>query len=386
MEARIACAALIAASFLSLGASYRTQNFLVTAPTPQFAKQVGDTAETMRRELAIEWLEHELPPWSEPCPIQVQVGNMGAGGVTSFMFDRGRPFGWQMAIQGTPERVLDSVLPHEITHTIFATHFGRPLPRWADEGACTTVEHDAEKQKQHKMLIQFLTTNRGIAFNQMFAMSEYPADIMPLYSQGFSLARYLIAQGGKPKFVDYVGDGMRRNNWTAATREHYGFESLSELQVEWLEWVRQGSPPVDSKTTLVAQHDDESLVRPASYQKSDATRFAATRTAGSWYARVRDGDAGTDETIAKTMNQAEIESDISDSQVKASSRPNPAIVEPVARISSRDSATEPRREVLMEWGEPVRHAAGLVPLPAYQPPPSPKPSVGHYGPPTTFMR
>ena len=40
----------------------------------------------------------------------------------------------------TARRILDSVLPHEITHTIFATHFGQPLPRWADEGACTTVD------------------------------------------------------------------------------------------------------------------------------------------------------------------------------------------------------------------------------------------------------
>ena len=62
-----------------------------------------------------------------------------------------------MHIQGSRERILDSVLPHEITHTIFATHFGRPLPRWADEGACTTVEHVSEKAKQDNFLIQFLT-------------------------------------------------------------------------------------------------------------------------------------------------------------------------------------------------------------------------------------
>ena len=69
-----------------------------------------------------------------------------------------------MNVQGSLERILDSVLPHEITHTIFATHFGRPLPRWADEGACTTVEHSTERRKQEQLLIQFLTSNRGIAF------------------------------------------------------------------------------------------------------------------------------------------------------------------------------------------------------------------------------
>ncbi|HTN76752.1 MAG TPA: hypothetical protein VL096_15945, partial [Pirellulaceae bacterium] len=213
MEARyprmIVCAAF---ALLSMGAGYRTQNFIVDAGTAQLAKEVGDAAEKYRSDLATEWLGQPLPNWAEPCPIRVTVGNIGAGGATSFMFDRGRPFGWTMSVQGTRERVLDSVLPHEVTHAIFATHFGRPLPRWADEGACTTVEHQSEKQKQEDNLVVFLTTNRGIAFNQMFAMQEYPKDVLPLYSQGYSLARFLIAQGGKRKYVDYVGEGMKTKN------------------------------------------------------------------------------------------------------------------------------------------------------------------------------
>ncbi len=128
-----------------------------------------------------------------------------------------------MIVQGSQQRILDSVIPHEITHTIFATHFGRPLPRWADEGACSTVEDISERQKLQKLLIEFLMTEHGIAFNKMFAMREYPRDIMPLYAQGYSLTRFLIQQGGRQKFVQYVGDGMNSNNWTASTRTHYGY-------------------------------------------------------------------------------------------------------------------------------------------------------------------
>jgi hypothetical protein len=232
---------LAACALLSLGASYRTQYFVISAPTAELAQEIGDHAEHYRRTLAVEWLGKELPPWSEPCPIQANVSpNLGAGGATQFMFHDRQPFGWRMTIQGSRERILDSVLPHEITHTIFATHFGRPLPRWADEGACTTVEHSAERQKQEQLLIQFLTTRRGIAFNQMFAMMEYPSDMLPLYSQGYALAQFFIAQGGKQKFVRYVGEGMATNNWTATTRKYYGYESLSDLQVTWVEWIRHG--------------------------------------------------------------------------------------------------------------------------------------------------
>jgi hypothetical protein len=258
MEARILRAAAVALfSILAIQSlapaagrqhfSVRSEHFIVSAPSRELAEEICQAAETMRRDLAIEWLGKELPPWREPCPIQAHVHpQLGAGGVTSFMFDRGQPWGWTMSIQGSRERVLDSVLPHEITHTIFATHFGRPLPRWADEGACTTVESTVEKAKQDKFLIQFLTTDRGIPFNQMFAMKEYPADILPLYSQGYSLARYLIQQGGKRKFVNFVGEGMQTNNWTATTKKHYGFTSLSDLQVTWVDWVRSGSPDISA--------------------------------------------------------------------------------------------------------------------------------------------
>ncbi|MCE9526457.1 MAG: hypothetical protein K8R36_10420 [Planctomycetales bacterium] len=251
MEARLFSVALVAAALLACGANYRSQNFIVhSSSSDQIAQEICTAAETYRRDLAIEWLGQELSPWRDPCPINLSRvrPQEPASGKTSFYFRSGEPYGWDMEVNGTRERVLDSVLPHEITHAIFATHFGRPLPRWADEGGSTTVEHDSEKAKQDHNLIRFLKGGKGIAFNQMFAMTEYPREMLPLYSQGYSLTRFLIQSGGeqgKRKFVSYVGDGMRQNNWTRATTDHYGYKSLSDLQIAWLEWVKQGSPKME---------------------------------------------------------------------------------------------------------------------------------------------
>jgi hypothetical protein len=211
------------------------------------AQEFAAAAERLRRELAIEWLGQELPPWREPCPISCQVGEeLGAGGATTFVFDQGPAgpvvYGWRMTVQGSRERILDSVLPHEITHTVFATHFRRPLPRWADEGASTTVEHDSERSKQHAWLINFLKTGRGIPFDKMFAMQKYPQDIMPLYAQGYSTARYLINQGGRRKFVKFMETAFASGDWPAAVQAHYGHADLGALQNAWLAWVRDGSP------------------------------------------------------------------------------------------------------------------------------------------------
>jgi hypothetical protein len=231
----------------SRAAGYRTTNFTVDAPTPHLAKEIGETAEEWRRELAQEWLGKELPRWSKPCPVKARVSpQLGAGGATSFVFDRGLVFGWDMRIQGSRERILDSVLPHEVMHTVFATHFRRPLPRWADEGACTTVEHRSEIAKQERMLIAFLKSrpSKGIPFNDMFAMKEYPQDVLPLYAQGHSLARFLIDQRGKRAFLTFLGDGMTDENWPRAIRQHYGYEHLLALQNSWMGWIRAGRPPI----------------------------------------------------------------------------------------------------------------------------------------------
>ncbi len=244
-----------------IGSDYATPNFTVSAPDSRLARQVGELAEQYRKDLAIHWLGHELPQWPQRCPITVAI-QPHAGGETSFVFTpdatgRSAPSQWRMHIYGSPERILDSVLPHEVTHTIFATHFGRPLPRWADEGASTTVEHESEKQKNHRMLIEFLKTKRGIPFNHMFAMKQYPSDILPLYAQGHSLVKFLLLHKGPRHFVKYLGDGMQRESsrnisgtWDAVTEEYYGYKNLSELQLAWIKWVGEGSKSLDPQADL----------------------------------------------------------------------------------------------------------------------------------------
>ncbi|MEM9658073.1 MAG: hypothetical protein AAF961_06905, partial [Planctomycetota bacterium] len=220
-------------------------------------------AEKWRRQLAVEWLGAEMPQWSQKCPIKARVApGLGAGGETSFVFDRGEVFGWRMKIQGSQERILDSVLPHEITHTVFATHFRRPLPRWADEGACTTVEHRSEIAKQERMLIQFLKTRRGIPFSSMFAMKEYPRDVLPLYAQGHSLARFLIGQRGKRAFLEFLADGMETEHWPNAVRAHYGYANLLQLQNSWMSWIRQGRPQIQPRGDVLLASSAQPRTRP----------------------------------------------------------------------------------------------------------------------------
>lgn len=274
----VAITVLVLPANILSAAGYRTANFVVEAPNPQLAQKIGDAAEQYRHDLAIEWIGQPLPRWSQPCPITAEVApTLGAGGATSFVFDRGEVFNWTMTIQGSEERILDSVLPHEVTHTIFASHFRQPLPRWADEGACTTVEHPVERARQHRLLIEFLRTGRGISFPEMFAMKEYPADVLPLYSQGYSLARYLIERGGRKRYIQFVGDGLASSNWPESLSQYYGIHDIAKLQNVWLEWVKRGCPaPPASVAAAIPQARD--ITRATRGQSPDELKMnAATR-------------------------------------------------------------------------------------------------------------
>ncbi|MEO1614324.1 MAG: hypothetical protein AAFV88_00655 [Planctomycetota bacterium] len=297
------------------GQNARTQNFLVHAPTQQLADSVANAAERFRDELAEYWLGRKLPPWRTPCPIKVIAGpRLAAQGVTRY--DRNSGSNFQMEVIGTPERILDSVLPHEVTHTVLATHFRGPLPRWADEGICTTVEHEAERRKHEIKLREFLGTRRGIAMNRLFLLKEYPADMLPMYAQGYSVCRFLIEQSGPRRFIQFIEGYMQQPSWTENVRRHYGYESLGKLQENWLAWVAAGGGPVDayvstrnstlsrasaSVASLPAQSGSRSTpVAPASARTrgpspQDIVGSAGSgrppATAGGWYER-RIGSSG----------------------------------------------------------------------------------------------
>lgn len=244
---------ILVAALCSVAASHRTRNFVVTAPTPEIARQVGEAAEHFRRELAIDWLGYELPCWYAPCPIKVKVGQIGAGGATTFNFapdQKGvtQVYGWDMQIQGSLERILDSVLPHEISHTIFACHFRRPLPRWADEGAATIAEADCEKKRQVMTVKQVLNTRRRIPLKQLVEIQEYPKDmqdVLTLYAEGYSIAELLVQQGGKARYLKFLQDAHQKG-WDSAIAANYGYRGVDDLEKRWTEWVVAGSPEINS--------------------------------------------------------------------------------------------------------------------------------------------
>lgn len=229
---------LSAAVLWGAGADYRTENFIVTADDSETARSVALEAERHRRELASQWMNRELPAWGAPCPIRVHAAaDVPANGSTSFVFINGKPQDWRMTVQGSRPQIFGSVLPHEVAHTVFATHFGRALPRWVEEGICVVVEHGSTQQNLERLVVNALRQGYGINLERMFRMKHYPRDVRTFYSQGYSLTRFLLEQGGEQKLIRFIRDGLNANDWQGVTQKHYGYETLGDLQRQWTDWV-----------------------------------------------------------------------------------------------------------------------------------------------------
>jgi hypothetical protein len=250
---------VLASTQPAAAATYTTANFVVSAPSDTLARQFGDMAEIYRKEKALQWLGQEMPNWQRRCPLEVKIATGGAGGATTFTFggdgSRGFVSSQHMEIHGPARQLLDSVLPHEITHTVLAHHFGRPVPRWADEGGSVLSENDEERFTHDVRNRELLNAGRGIRLSVLFRMAEYPRDMIVLYAQGYSVSAYLVERGGsgvggRQKLLQFLAVGMQggdsrshgtAESWNLAARQVYGVNGVDALEGQWLEALK--SPP-----------------------------------------------------------------------------------------------------------------------------------------------
>ena len=241
-------AILLSVALGSVEGEFTSPNFIVHAPTTDIARQVAQAAEESRRKLAIQWYGHEVNNWGEPCVVSVVVGkNLGAGGATRFKFHEGEVYGWNMEVQGSLERILDSVIPHEVNHTILACYFRRKVPRWADEGAATVVEHISEKSRSFDLAEKLVNQGRRIPLRVLLNMTQYPRDndqVLAMYAQGYSLVEFLLQHKGRKHFLNFLNDAHHRG-WDRAIASFYGSQGIEQLEQKWSSWVLAGSPRLD---------------------------------------------------------------------------------------------------------------------------------------------
>jgi len=219
-------------------AEYRTKNFTVTASgfndNGAAEEVIGDRAEFQRASIASYWTGSPLPNWSRPCVLKVINRDHAGGGQTKFDFKpsligRTDVVNWRMQVEGRSVKVIcDSVLPHEITHTINACIFRAPLHRWYDEGIASYCETDFERGKLYDV-----AKNGDWEFSRILGLKEYPQDsqeMLTIYGVGLTTVEVLMNRGDQEDLIR-CGHIAMASNWGKAISEVYG-ATLDEIEDE----------------------------------------------------------------------------------------------------------------------------------------------------------
>lgn len=232
----IAVAFLLASQ--AVGQCYRSGpgNFQVCGSDAATNAAVAEACEAARKTWAVRWFGREFPDWSAPAKITVKVRPMlGAGGSTAFAFARGEVFGWEGEWQGNREELIATVVPHEVTHMLFATWFRKPLPRWIDEGCAMLAEPEAGRTNPRAGQI------RWEPLRQFLDRTQYPRDIGSMYSQALLLSEWIVWQRGYRAMPALVERHFETRDWDADFRALLGSD-VATIEPLVVAWTRAGRP------------------------------------------------------------------------------------------------------------------------------------------------
>lgn len=214
---------------LFAGDSFRVVNL----PASE-AKVYDDVAETSYVNLSKWWFGKSHPDLYKPCPITVAHKNHGGGGATRFKrYPDGNIGGWSMNVEGSRRAILHDVIPHEVNHVVFHSHFRKNITRLFDEGAAQVAESKQHHAKMRTKMIQLVDSGNVIPLRQLVDLKEYPKNVNPIYVMGHSVTEYIIEVYGKKAFVRFIAD---RRNPSSKILAHFNL-TVEEFEHNWLKWV-----------------------------------------------------------------------------------------------------------------------------------------------------
>src|SRR5262249_38028195 len=105
----------------------------------------------------------------------------------------------------------------------------------AEGGAALLREDVVERNRHDRISIDLVARHGEMPLSRLFVVEEYPSDLMGFYGQGYSISRFLIEMGGRPRFLKFVRDGQH-SGWDEATKTHYRLADVRELDRAWRSW------------------------------------------------------------------------------------------------------------------------------------------------------
>lgn len=216
---------------VAFGQTVATKNFVVTAPDMLLAEEVLARAESLRETLAERWLGEKLPVGVGPTVIRVKLSSSEDKGL-SWVAENDSRLSHLMWLTTSRERAIGTTLAHEMTHVVLATRYPGSVPVFATEGAACEQD-DPERLAMRREIVEWWAqTGNWPHVGELLESRQIEPSDTASYAHACSLTAFLLARGGRAKFIDFAVAGENRG-WPNAVCDFYGYRSLASLQNAW---------------------------------------------------------------------------------------------------------------------------------------------------------
>jgi hypothetical protein len=249
----------------------------VTVYSSAVGRVLAGEAEFQRQAIARRWLGGELsgdkrrplhvvvirsddpvppPPTGSLIVLYRRGGPVESSSELTFAGGRlTRPW---IHLAGPLEDVLENDLPREMTHVVLAAHFGKPLPRWAADGAARLAESAASQAKYDVCCRAMLTDGTAFHRSWMFKCHGDTGNRYHIVAESHSVTRFLLTRkavlktpvtGDVPHLAELFRNPARpeaaflafaqlgaEGDWDKAAKVVYGFDGVAALENAWIGW------------------------------------------------------------------------------------------------------------------------------------------------------
>jgi tetratricopeptide (TPR) repeat protein len=229
-------------------AAVETANFrILHLQSREFAEQIARSAEATRATMMVKWFGEDTGVWKPRCDIflyataqdysQATAAPTNSPGHSTIRRDRDRIISRRIDLHCDDPNMTVGVLPHEITHTVIAGHFGaHDVPRWADEGMAVLSEPRERIERHLRNLPQHRADRHLFETGQLMNLENYPEAryVGSFYAQSVSLVEFLSDRAGPRVFAKFLRDGLA-SGYEVALQKYYGFQSFGDLEQQWVQ-------------------------------------------------------------------------------------------------------------------------------------------------------
>jgi hypothetical protein len=205
--------------------------------------KMAQVLEESRQSAYEKWFGKAEDTWSPKCYLylddagkEFKKAPKNARGYTS-SYQKGWNYHRYITVHADDPDLIDTVLPHEVTHAVLIGHFVDQIPTWADEGMAGLAQRKADLVDFHKLLEKHERKGKLFSLQTLVELDAYPDDDVDLfYAQSAAVVEFLTSAKEPKVFVAFVRDG-KKDGWLPALKKHYGYANYDEFEKKWKEHV-----------------------------------------------------------------------------------------------------------------------------------------------------